>query len=796
MTDSQLSIEQTLQQAATHQAAQQWREAEWLYQAILQVAPRHPDANHNFGILSAQLGEPEKALRFLETALDADPTQQQYWLSYIEVLLLSGRHEVAKSVLELGVQKGLSGKSVDELTVRVNEPRREPSAKSSATSKTSTPPPHAPPTQDTTNRQRARTKSAQRKHAKVAGSNKRAPDLFDQALLFHKAGRLDEAVRFYRQVLSINPANPPVLNNLGAALQALGKLEDALESYQSAIISRPNYAEAHSNLGNTLKQLCRLAEAEVSCKRALEIRPDFAEAHGNLGNALLAQGKLDEAIVSYRRVLSLKPHDAESHHNLGMAFHAQGKLDEAHGKLLRAIDLKAGYAEAHCNLGIVLKAQGKLEEAIACYQEALAIKPDYATANSNLLLAMQYAESVTPDEVYREHRRYADRFEFGFSNRWQNHQNFPDPERKLKVGYVSGDFFNHAVAFFIEPILASHDKSQVEIYCYYNNTKHDKHTDRIISYADHWLAVAGLSDDKLAERIRTDGIDILVDLSGHTAHNRLPVFARKPAPIQATWIGYAGTTGLTAMDYRITDAYMDPPGGTERYHSEALVRLPGTGTAYRPEPGCPLVTPLPALNSAAFTLASLNNLTKINQSVANLWGRILNTLPNARLMLGNVTEDGIQKRLFEMFGNAGVAADRLILLPRMPLMDYLKLHQNVDLALDPFPYNGGTTTIHSLWMGVPVITLAGENVVSRVGVTLMSRVGLNEFITYSEDEYLERTVQFAKDLTGLDRIRQSLRERMSRANGGHETITRHLETAYRQMWQKWCASRPKQLPKN
>lgn len=792
MTDAQDSIDQTFQQAAIHHAAQQWREAELLYQSVLLVAPHHPDANHNLGVLAAQLGNAEKALPFLEEAINADPTQRQYWLSYIEALLLSGRPKDAKHVLELGIQSGLSGAAVEALTKRLSDPSQEALPTQQECGAPPLAAPQLSPSSETITPQPRQSRRTQVKRDANSGARKSASDLFDQSLLLHKSGRLDEAVLAYRQALSRNPENAKALNNLGAALQALGRIEDALDCYQRAIVIRPNYAEAHSNLGNTLKQLCRLPEAEASCRRALEIRPDFAEAHGNLGNVLLAQGNVDEAIASFRRALLHRPDAAESHHNLGVALHALGKLDEALDNLRRAIDLRADYAEAYCNLGVVLKAQGRLDESIASYQHALAIKPDYATAHSNLLLAMQYADSLTPDEVYQEHRRYADRIETNLQGKLQRHPNPASPERKLKLGYVSGDFFEHAVTFFIEPILASHDKSKFDIYCYYNNTKHDKRTDRIISYSDYWRVVAGLSDAQLEEQIRRDGIDILVDLSGHTAHNRLPVFAKKPAPVQATWIGYAGTTGLSAMDYRITDAFMDPPGRTERYHSEALVRLPDTGAAYRPEPGCPPVTPLPALNSTEFTFASLNNLTKINQTVANLWGRILNTLPNSRLMLGNVTEDGIQKRLIEMFGKSGVAANRLILLPRMPLLDYLKLHQKIDLALDPFPYNGGTTTTHSLWMGVPVITLAGENVVSRVGVTLMSSVGLSEFITYSEDEYLERSVQFAMDLPGLDRIRQSLRERMNRTNGGHESITRHLETEYRQMWQKWCASQPRQ----
>jgi predicted O-linked N-acetylglucosamine transferase (SPINDLY family) len=253
-----------------------------------------------------------------------------------------------------------------------------------------------------------------------------------------------------------------------------------------------------------------------------------------------------------------------------------------------------------------------------------------------------------------------------------------------------------------------------------------------------------------------------------------------------TWIGYAGTTGLEAMDYRITDAYMDPPGMTERFHSETLIRLPGSNITYRPEPGCPDVNELPALTSGKVVFASLNNLTKVNQSVVNLWGRILTALPESVLMLANVTEDAIAQRLIAMFGSAGIGPERLQLQPRMTMLDYLTLHHQIDIALDPFPYNGGTTSMHSLWMGVPIITMAGEHAASRQGVAVVSRVGLEQFVTANEEAYFQRALKVARDLPGLNQIRQSLRDRMSEADCGPAGITRNLEAAYRSVWRTWC----------
>lgn len=646
-------------------------------------------------------------------------------------------------------------------------------------------------------------------------------DALQLATQHHHAGRLSEADAVCQRILQMSPNHPDALhllgmiayqigmhdvaetffsnaldsapnfadghNNLGVVLMAQGKMEEASASYQKTISLMPTHANAHYNLGNVLEEQGRLEEAVASYQAAISLKPDYAEAHNNLGSTLEQQGKLVEAIASFRRVLLIKPDSANAYRQLGRLLLDKGFVDDAVEFGRRAVSISPDSAGAHVNLGNALQAQGKLDDAIASFRQALKLKPELAMVYSNLLYTMQYLSTVTPMAVFREHQHYAERYETQFKAHWQLHKNIPDEDRRLKIGYVSGDFRNHAVAFFIEPILDNHDKLKVEVYCYYNNTQRDSYTDRIAAYADHWVNCARMSDEQLVERIRVDGIDILVDLSGHTAHNRLLVFARKPAPVQATWIGYP-STGLTAMDYRITDAYMDPPGLTECYHSEELIRLPDTLAAYRPLPDCPPVNPLPALTSGELIFACLNNLIKINIAVTKLWARILTALPHSRLMIGNVADSGTRQRLVEMFGKAGIGAERLILQPRMPIADYLALHQQIDLALDPFPYNGGTSTLHSLWMGVPVITLVGEHTVSRAGVAYLSRVGLSEFITHSEEEYLQRAIQRAQDLPGLNQIRQTLRERMSGANSEPGTITRHLEAAYRNIWRKWCAA--------
>jgi predicted O-linked N-acetylglucosamine transferase (SPINDLY family) len=438
-------------------------------------------------------------------------------------------------------------------------------------------------------------------------------------------------------------------------------------------------------------------------------------------------------------------------------------------------------------IGLLKMQMGRPDEAVKYYRQALSIKSDNFNTFTCMLLALQYSTAFSAEDIYIAHQQFGQRVQSKQGNASVIHLNDRAVGRRLKVGYVSGDFRNHAVAFFIEPILANHDRSQFEVYCYYNLSTEDDQTKKLAILADHWLICSAMSDEQLASRIREDGIDILIDLSGHTSHNRLPMFARKPAPVQITWIGYAGTTGLAAMDYRITDAYMDPPGLTERYHSETLIRLPQTSTLYQPTSGCPKVNALPALKSEQFVFASLNNLTKVNQGVVNLWSKILTAVPRAKLMLANMSEEAIEKRVVAMFEQCGIGPERLILKPRMPLLDYLALHHQIDVALDPFPYTGGTTSVHSLWMGVPVITLAGQRTVSRVGASILSQLGVTDLIVHSEDEYLQLAIKMTQNLPALSQLRQSLRARMENPTGERVDVTHALEAAYRDVWNTWCA---------
>lgn len=584
-------------------------------------------------------------------------------------------------------------------------------------------------------------------------------------------------------------ADPAVTANtlqMAIAQHQAGKLSQARVLYQQVLQREPEQADALHLLGLIEHQRGNRERGLGLIRQAVAVRPNDAVMHFNLANMLQDEGLLDEAIASFEQSLALQPGDAACLIGLGTALRGAGQLVEAAARYRQALVLQPDCAEAHYNLGNVLLSQNQLAQAADSFRQALRLQPGNDGAYSNLLFTLQNLPDLSPEALFAEHLGYAERFEAPLKPSWRAHNNAADPERRLRVGYVSGDLRQHPVAHFIEPILAHHDKAVVEVFAYYNHDRHDAVTDRLAAYVDHWLDCRTLDDDALSERIRRDGIDILVDLSGHTALHRLLVFARKPAPVQVTWFGYIGTTGLSAMDYRLTNAYMDPPGLTERYHTETLVRLPGSGIAYSPDPACPEVNELPALHSGGLVLGSLNTLSKINPAVIKLWARVLQALPQASLMLGNVANAEAAQRLTASFAAEGIAASRLQLHPTLPLTDFLALHHHIDLGLDPFPYNGGTTSLHALWMGVPVVTLAGQHSVARWGVAALSRVGLQDFICHSEDDYLQCVVRTVQDLPALNRIRQSLRGRMQAAESDPLAVTRHLEAAYRTMWRTWC----------
>lgn len=618
-------------------------------------------------------------------------------------------------------------------------------------------------------------------------------NLLSQALEHHRAGRLREAEALYREVLRGQSDHPDALHLLGVLAFQCGRQFEALATLVKAIRINPSVAPFHNNLGIVLNRLGRREEALGAFRKALELDPDFAEARNNLGDALHRQGRLEEAMACYREALRLNPDYADAHNNLGNALMETDRPEEALAHLQRALRLRPRWAEGYNNLGNAFLKLAFLDEAVASYRAALGIDPDCPGAHSALLFCLNADPGSEPEAVFAEHRRWAERHAAPLEAAEGLRPNDPHPERRLRLGYVSPDFRTHSVACFFEPVLASHNREAFEVYCYSKVIRADAVTARIGKLADGWRDIRSLNDEEAAGLVRFDQIDILVDLAGHTSGHALPLFALKPAPVQVTWLGYPNTTGLDAIDYRLTDAWADPPGQTEQLHSEQLVRLPGCFLSYQPPEDAPAVTALPALETGGVTFGSFNNLLKVTSQVLAAWAEILRRLPGSRLLLKSrrLEHPAARQRILEKFGAAGIDEERIKLLGYLEGRgQHLELYNHIDVALDTFPYHGTTTTCEALWMGVPVVVLAGRTHASRVGVSLLNRAGLGDWIADSAEGYVELAVRRASDREGLAKLRQTLRDRLRRSpllDTG--AFTTSLEEAYRQMWRRWCAVR-------
>ena len=609
-------------------------------------------------------------------------------------------------------------------------------------------------------------------------------------LVAQQRGDHAQAITLFAKAAAVSQKNAPYLLNRGVSLRALGRQEEAAGEFQKALVVDPNLAEAHHQLGNALKNLHRFAEAAASLRHAVELNPENAAIWLNLGAALLELSVRDEAIVCFRRAIQLEPGRPEAYNILGSALLDAGLLGEAKEQLQVALRLRPTYPAAHDNLGRALRAQGRAAEAAEEFRTALATAPQPGT-HSNLVYALNFVPGISPAEVFAEHKRWAELHAASLKTEARPFAIELEADRRLRIGYVSPDFIHHAVSYFIEPVLAAHDHARVEMFCYSNALVPDAVTARLRALSDHWRDIAQLNDEQVSMLIREDKIDILVDLAGHTARHRLLVFARKPAPVQVTWLGYPNTTGLAAINYRITDALSDPTGQTDAWQSEELIRLPETFSCYRPPDDAPAVSKLPALENGYITFGSFNHFAKINSAVLDLWARLLVRLRSARLLLKarSLADPETTAQVLAAFARRGVGEDRITLRSdELSVPAQLGLYHGVDIALDTFPYNGTTTTCEALWMGMPVVTLAGQTHVSRVSASLLTHLGRSEWIAHSEDEYIEKCVRLAADLPSLAEVRTGQRERMRLSPLCDATrFTVHLEAAYREMWRRRCA---------
>ncbi|MDB5849442.1 MAG: glycosyltransferase [Rhodoferax sp.] len=720
-----------LAQAIERHQAWDFDAAEAIYRDILSFEPDHADANHNLGVLLAiQRSAPQQALPFFEAALNADSSSGQHWFSYIDALIRADQHGLAAQFLPLAQAHGLQASMANALADRL------------VGDATATPPQTAAP---------APAPALQPAPAKAAALT--VSDKEGLVALF-RTGDYTAGEARARDLIARHPDDGFLWKALGTMLQPQGRKEEALK-------------------------------AKI---RAAELLPCDVEALCNLGRSYFELGRPPEAETALRAALALQPNHAEAHNNLGLALNAQGQVSEAHVCFERAVQINPNFAEAHNNLSGIYTAQGLIAQAVQALRQAVAAKPDYQIAYDNLLFVLNYHPDLSAEEIFDAYAAYDRQFGAPHKAQWRAHGNDRNASRRLRVGYVSPDFRNHACTFFMEPLLAGHDRGAVEVFAYAElREEEDAVTERYKHYADHWVPTRGLSDDALAERIRADGIDILVDLAGHTKGNRLGAFARKPAPVSLSWMGFGSTTGLTAIDYYLTDD-ASAPAGSEHLFSEAPWRLADAPYAvYRPGAGMGDVNPLPALERGYVTVGTLTRGVRINERTVRVWSEILRRIAGARLVIDSRSFDdpAVQNALVARFVAQGVAPAQLQIGCHSP-WDALR---GIDIGLDCFPHNSGTTLFETLYMGLPFVTLADRPSVGRIGSAILHGLGRPEWIATSEADYVDKVVALASDLPALARLRQTLRAEMQASALMNEAGFVHcVETAYRTMFARWAGA--------
>jgi predicted O-linked N-acetylglucosamine transferase (SPINDLY family) len=617
----------------------------------------------------------------------------------------------------------------------------------------------------------------------------RLPDypeaLYNLGIVLGALERQDEAAAVYRQVLAIAPTHADALNNLGATLTMSGEMEEAASCYRAALAQNPQNADAHYNLAKLVQEQGKPQDAVSHYEAALKIQPDFLNALSNLGNTLWALNRLDEAVSVFNRALAFKPDFTAAHVNLAGALRTMQRLQEALAACETALSLQADLAPAHANLGMTLQELGRLEEAGVALEESVRLAPDVLEAHTGLILNLHYQAKVSEAAIFAAAQRFATHVKIPANTHFKN---LPEPGRRLRIGYVSGDLKQHPVGFLLAPVLANHDPDAVEIYAYSSQSKEDWLTQQLREQCGQWRSVVGMSSQAAASRVAADGIDLLVDLSGHTGGHRLDLFARKPAPVQLSWLGFWGTTGLPTIDYILSDATTIPEGD-ENLYSETVLRLPESRFCYAPPPYAPAPAAAPCLKNGYVTFGSFNNLMKVGPDVVQLWVRLLQATPGARLLLkwASLADRVARQNLFTAFAAHGIAPEQLMLRPASPHPDMLAEYGDVDIALDPFPFSGGLTSCEAMWMGVPVVTLPGNRAVSRQTLGFLRAIGMPELAASSADEYVRIATELAADQPRLADLRRTLRRQMAASPLCDAYVfTRNLEAAYRTMWENWC----------
>jgi predicted O-linked N-acetylglucosamine transferase (SPINDLY family) len=785
-----MTLQSALELATQRHREGKLREAESIYRQILMNDPRQTDALQGLGLLAYQVGQKEAALKLIEEAISIEPQVARYHGHRGMVLAAMGRSQDALDALRhsLALQRDIAEvhNNLGNVLHMLGKQEEAIAAFGEALA--------------------------------IRPDYPDAHNNLGNVLLMR--GQTREAIDAYRKATILRPEFVEAHSNLGGALRLAGEIEEAIKSCRRAIDLQPTYAPAYVNLGFALRLSAQNNEAETAYRKALELSPDLIEAHNGLGNVLLQEQRGDEAIAVYKEAIRIRPQQPQTHHNLGVALTQLGNTDEAITAFEKAISLRPDYAEAMNNLGVALqmaerieesmemyrralaarpnyvdalnnlgtihKALGRIDEAIAMYDQALRISPGDGKANENRLFALQYSERYGSAAILEECEAWSRRIAEPLGRNVPRPANLPDPDRRLRIGYVSPDFRDHCQSLFTIPLLSRHDRSRFEIFCYADASRPDAVTHRLQGYADAWRSTVGLVDEAVARQVREDQIDILVDLTMHMAAGRPMVFARKPAPVQVAWLAYPGTTGMKQMDYRLTDPYLDPPGMNDAFYTEKSVRLPETFWCYAPLEENLEVNALPAASAGHVTFGCLNNFCKVSDSTLALWACVLREVKNSQLIL--LCPAGAHRR--EVLRKLNVAENRVEFMAFLPRVEYLKMYHRIDICLDTLPYNGHTTSLDSFWMGVPVITLLGKTVAGRAGWCQLCNLNLKELANRSEEQFVNTAAALAADMPRLAALREGLRAKMAASPlMDAERFARNMETAYREMWRRWCADR-------
>lgn len=688
---------------AAHQAGR-LDDAEQAYRQILQEDAAHADAHHNLGVLLRQRDDLLAALPHFRTALERVPAQGQYWISYIEALILAGQKDAARKILEQGQQAGLPTDVVTAFEQRLQAPVSEE---------------------------------------------------VQQLLGLYRQRHFDQAEAKARALSERFPFDAFGWKMLGVTGYALGKLDMAHAAFQRSIALAPLDAESHNNLGNLLRVLGRLPDAERCYRMALKLQPDHPDFLNNLGVTLKNLGRLPEAESCYHKILKQYPDMV-------------GTLS---------------------NYGVVLKEQGRYEEAVGVYRRALKLAPETTDTHSNLLFALNFVSGLSRKTLLDEALAYGQRVSAMAPVKLTEGENRQIVDR-LKVGFVSGDLRTHPVGYFLESVVANVDSSCLELHAFSSDPREDELTKRLRPYFAQWHSLIGLSDEAAARLIQANAIDILIDLSGHTARNRLPVFAWRPAPLQLTWLGYFATTGVAEIDAILVDRAGVPPGQESQF-TEAVVYLPETRLCFTPPQDAPPVAELPALKNGTLTFGCFQSLAKVSDEVIALWAKVFAALPTARLrwQCNQFSDPLVVRHLVERLEENGIAAQRIQLCPPTGRISYLAAHAEIDVILDTFPYPGGTTTCEALWMGVPTLTLAGKNLLSRQGASLMCAAGLPDWVAETKTAYIEQAIRFARDLPALAGLRKKLRDQVADSPlMDARRFARHFEQTLQELFRSYTSS--------